>query len=64
MVLEDIDAVKATGSVRMESEQWRATTDWDRVIEAGATVRVVEVRGTRLVVEPATADHDEGFDHR
>jgi membrane protein implicated in regulation of membrane protease activity len=64
MVLEDIDAVEATGIVRMENEEWRATTDWDRVIEAGTTVRVVEVRGTRLVVEPAGANHEEGFDHR
>jgi membrane-bound ClpP family serine protease len=64
MVLEEIDAETATGIVRMENEEWRATTDWDRVIETGTTVRVVEVRGTRLVVEPAGADHDEGFDHR
>lgn len=63
-VLEDIDAVKATGIVRMENEEWRATSDWDRVIEAGTTVRVVDVRGTRLVVEPSGPDHEEGYDHR
>ena len=52
VVLEDVDAERATGMVRMENEEWRATTDWDRIIEAGSSVRVVDVRGTRLVVEP------------
>ena len=50
-VLEDIDRVSGAGRVRMETEQWRATTDGDP-IAAGVEVRVVEVRGARLVVEP------------
>ena len=52
IVLEDVDSERATGMVRMENEEWRATTDWDRIIESGTPVRVVDVRGTRLVVEP------------
>jgi len=60
MVLEDIDPEQATGKVRMESEEWRATTDWERIIETGTTVRVIEVRGTRLVVEPMHLAGTEG----
>ena len=51
LVLERIDRVSGTGRVRLETETWRATTDGEP-IEEGAEVRVVEMRGTRLVVAP------------
>ena len=41
-----------TGWVKMGSEDWRAITDGDEEIAADTEVRVVEVRGARLVVEP------------
>ncbi len=41
-----------TGAVKMGTEDWRATTDREVEIAPGTVVRVVEVRGTRLVVEP------------
>lgn len=47
-----VNRLAGTGMVRMETEEWRATTDIDAEIPAGAEVRVVDVRGTRLVVEP------------
>jgi len=50
-VLETIEPIHDQGRVKIETEEWRATTDVDR-IEEGTTVRVVAVRGTRLVVEP------------
>lgn len=50
-VLEDIDRVSGSGRVRMDTEVWRATTDGS-LIETGTEVRVVDVRGARLVVEP------------
>ena len=50
-VLESVDRASGTGRVRMDTEQWRATTDGSEVIESGTEVRVVEVRGARLVVE-------------
>lgn len=62
IVLEDVDVANATGMVRMADEEWRATTEWDWVIETGTTVRVVEVRGTRLVVTPAEGEYQQGFD--
>jgi len=51
VVLEAIDRTAGTGRVRMDSEEWRATTQGDD-IAAGTEVRIIEVRGTRLVVEP------------
>lgn len=41
-----------TGWVKMGTEDWRATTDRDTEIVVDTVVRVVEVRGARLVVEP------------
>lgn len=51
LVLEDIDRVHHTGLVRMETEEWRATTEGE-AIAAGTQVKVVGVTGTRLVVVP------------
>lgn len=50
LVTGDIDPHLGTGMVRIDGEEWRATTTADN-IETGAKVRVIEVRGTRLVVE-------------
>ena len=54
-VLEPVNRVEGTGSVRVDTEQWRATTDGDEEIPVGDEVVVTEVRGTRLVVEPMSA---------
>jgi membrane protein implicated in regulation of membrane protease activity len=51
-VTEAIDPYSGEGRVRVETEQWRATTDLNEVIEAGTAIIVVDVRGARLVVEP------------
>lgn len=51
LVLERIDRVAGTGRVRLDTENWRATTDGDP-LEPGTEARVVEMRGTRLVVLP------------
>lgn len=51
-VTEPINRIRGTGRVRMDTELWRATTDLDDVIEPGTEVRVIDVRGARLVVEP------------
>jgi len=50
-VIEAIDPASNQGRVRMETEMWRATSD-SGPIPAGVDVKVVEVRGTRLVVAP------------
>lgn len=52
VVLEEIDMTSNTGLIRVEAEEWRAITDSGSIPE-GATVEVVEVRGTRLLVTEA-----------
>jgi membrane protein implicated in regulation of membrane protease activity len=41
----------ATGLVRVERGEWRAETDGNRELPKGATIKVLAMRGTRLVVE-------------
>jgi len=53
-VLEPIDRT-TNGRVRIDPEEWRATTDGGP-IEQGREVRVVDIRGARLVVEPVGPD--------
>ncbi len=54
-----IAAIPATpgsaGMVRVGAEDWRADAADDIALPVGARVRVLEVRGTRLVVEPVGA---------
>ncbi|MEJ2152605.1 MAG: NfeD family protein [Gemmatimonadota bacterium] len=49
IVTARVDAETATGMVRVETEEWRATTD-GQPLEPGAHVIVVGIRGARLVV--------------
>lgn len=51
VVLEPVGRLQI-GMVKMGTEEWRATTDRNNEIPEGVEVRVVEVRGARLVVEP------------
>ena len=52
IVTEQVERNQGIGRVRMETEDWRATTDLDIEIIPGTEVLVTEVRGTRLVVVP------------
>jgi len=52
IVTEVIDPNAGTGRVRVETEQWRATTDLDQIIDIGTPIKVLAVRGARMVVEP------------
>ncbi len=47
------------GSVRLDGETWTATPVDGTVIESGATVQVVEIRGATAVVRPAVATEGE-----
>lgn len=51
-VIETIDPQTGVGRVRVETEDWRATTDGPD-LQVGTAVLVVGIRGTRLVVEKA-----------
>lgn len=52
LVIEPVSRLHGTGMVKLGTQDWRATTDGDEEIPLNAEVRVAEVRGTRLVVEP------------
>ena len=54
VVVDAVDPMTGRGQVRLDSETWGAITATGTVIEPGTPVRVVEVRGTKLVVEPRT----------
>jgi membrane protein implicated in regulation of membrane protease activity len=53
LVMEPVSRLHNTGWVKMGTEDWRATTDGNDEIPVSTEVKVVEVRGARLVVEPA-----------
>ena len=46
------------GRVKLDAEEWNATTNGEK-IAAGVKVKVVQVRGTRLVVEKAGPGPDQ-----
>lgn len=52
IVTEPVNRVSGSGRVKMGTEDWRATTDGSDDIAIATEVRVIEVRGARLVVEP------------
>ncbi len=49
-VVEGIDGSKDLGMVLLGSERWRAESTDGQLVPEGASVSVVEVRGTRLLV--------------
>ncbi len=55
-----IEAIPATpgdaGMVKVGAEEWKADTPEGVALPVGAAIKVREVRGTRLVVEPAQLD--------
>ena len=54
-VLEPIPAGEhELGLVRVHREEWRAESVDGRAVDAGGAVKVVEQRGTRLVVTPTS----------
>lgn len=55
VVLEHIDPGE-TGLVRVDREEWRAEAMHGDGLVVGTAIRVVDVRGTRVVVEPASRE--------
>jgi membrane protein implicated in regulation of membrane protease activity len=53
LVVDTIGGPHERGHVRIAGEDWPALTRDGRPVEAGATVRVVDIRRATLVVEPA-----------
>lgn len=59
VVLTDIPA-HDVGMIRIEREEWRAISQDGQPIPEGATVRIVDVEGTRAVVVPSSAGVPDG----
>lgn len=55
VVLEAIGSGEL-GTVRVDREEWRAETSDGRPMPVGATVRVVDVQGTRVIVAGTELD--------
>lgn len=53
VVSEPIDNLKATGAVRIDGVEWTARCESDNVISAGETVKILQIDGVKVVVEPA-----------
>lgn len=59
VVLEEIPAgTTETGLVRVGREQWRAESRDGQGVAVGSVVRVIDVKGTRLVVWPRALEVD------
>lgn len=65
-VIEAIDGAHDLGTVRVDREEWRAESGDGAAIAVGSQVKIVEVRGTRVVVFPvdplppaAAGGHDD-----
>ncbi|KPJ53761.1 hypothetical protein AMJ39_03400 [candidate division TA06 bacterium DG_24] len=52
VVIESIDPLKDAGRVRVEKDEWRATSESEGNIPVGTKVTVVRIEGTHLVVKP------------
>jgi len=51
VVSEPIDNLRATGALRVDGVEWTARTSGDEPIAEGETVRILEIRGVKAVVE-------------
>ncbi len=52
-VIQMIDPVENTGQVQVNGQIWSARTDGAVTIPVGTMVHIVQLRGVKLVVEPA-----------
>ncbi len=53
VVSEPVDNLRATGALRVDGVEWTARAAGDEVIAEGETVRILEIRGVKAVVERA-----------
>ncbi|HHW86954.1 MAG TPA: NfeD family protein [Chloroflexi bacterium] len=56
IVLTEINPSLGAGLVRVDAEEWRATSEDGRVIAKDTIVEVIRIEGTRLVVRPSQVD--------
>lgn len=56
VVTEDIDNIHGTGAVKLSGVIWTARSADGKTIKAGTVVRIKEIEGVKLFVEPAEAE--------
>ena len=56
IVLTEINPPLGAGMVRVDAEEWRATSEDGRIIAKDEIVEVLRIDGTRLVVRPSQRD--------
>jgi len=56
IVLTEINPPLGAGMVRVDAEEWRATSEDGRIIAKDEIVEVLRIEGTRLVVRPSHTD--------
>lgn len=52
IVIEDINMIEGSGRVRLDHDEWYALSVGDHTIAKDTKIRVVDVQGTKVVVEP------------
>ena len=60
-VTERIDNLNQTGRVVLNGMDWSARTTIGGAIEIDTTVKVIDVQGVKLIVEPVISDGVPGF---
>lgn len=58
VVSEPINNLNATGAVRIDGVEWTARCKDDKTINAGETVKILQIDGVKVVVEPAAAPEE------
>lgn len=52
IVTEDINSINSTGQIKVEGETWSALGENDTNIEKGTEVKILEVKGVKVIVTP------------
>ena len=60
-VVEEIDNIKGTGTVKVGSMPWTARCEGAAVIPVGAQVRILRIEGVKVYVEPISGKEQEGI---
>lgn len=59
IVTEEIDTLRGKGAVKISGIEWSARSLSDVPIEVGAVVRITDVVGAKVCVEPAANEKEE-----
>ncbi len=59
VVTEQIDTLRGKGAVKIGGVEWSARSQSDVLIEVGAVVRITDVVGAKVCVEPAANEKEE-----